>query len=212
MIRLAIVAEGRTEEEFVKRVLTESLRARDVEPYPILINQHGGSVTIHGLASNMVRLFRSFDAVTSLVDFYGFRGKGDATLDELERRIIEEIENRMPSVEDRRKIFPYVQQYEFEGLLFSDVSAFADLVHTPHGSVEMLKEIRSRFQTPEDINDSSDTAPSKRIVHFIPRYQKPVDGPVVAMKTGLDLIRAECPRFDDWVTRLESLGNSPVLE
>ncbi len=212
MIRLAIVVEGRTEEEFVKRVLIEGLRARDVEVFPILINQHGGSVSVDSLASNMVKLFRSFDAVTSLVDFYGFRGKGGATLGELERLVTEEINNRMPSARDRRKIFPYVQQYEFEGLLFSDVSAFADLAHTPPGSVEMLREIRSNFQTPEDINDSRETAPSKRLVHVIPRYQKSVDGPVVAMKIGLDLIRAECPQFDDWVTRLESLGIPLMLE
>ena len=28
----------------------------------------------------------------------------------------------------------------------------------------------------------------------------------------MNLIRAECPRFNDWVTRLESLGNSPAAE
>lgn len=210
MIRLAIVAEGQTEEEFVKRVLTENLWARDVAVYPLLINERGGSVSVDSLASRMVKLFQSFDAVTSLVDFYGLRGKGNATPDELIGRITEEINSRMPSARDQRKIFPYVQQYEFEGLLFSDVTAFADLVHAPRDSVEMLKRVRSDFQTPEDINDSSETAPSKRIVRFIPRYQKPVDGPVVAMKIGLDLLRAECPRFDDWVTRLESLGNSPI--
>ena len=41
------------------------------------------------------------------------------------------------------------------------------------------------FPTPEDINDSSDTAPSKRIQETIRGYKKVVDGPLLAMEVGL---------------------------
>ncbi len=34
-----------------------------------------------------------------------------------------------------------------------------------------------------------------------------VDGPLLAMEIGLAKIRAKCPRFDGWVTSLESLGS-----
>ena len=64
-----------------------------------------------------------------------------------------------------------------------------------------------QFPTPEDINDNSETAPSKRIVKVISQYEKVVYGSLIAMEIGLDAIRAECPRFSDWLTRLESLGN-----
>lgn len=33
-------------------------------------------------------------------------------------------------------------------------------------------------------------------------------GQQVAKKMGLEKIRAECPRFDEWVTRLETLGGA----
>ena len=99
----------------------------------------------------------------------------------------------------------YVQQYEFEGLLFSDVGTFASLIDAPEGSVEALQEICSQFPTPEDINDNEDTAPSKRIKKLIPRYRKRRDGPELTRLMGLNAIRVECPRFDAWVTRLESL-------
>ena len=175
-------------------------------PQPILLGGGGGDVTVERLASDMANLYWSFEFVTSLVDFYGFRGKGSATPDELEKIIDEKINSNIQRSWDQTRVFSYVQQHEFEGLLFSDVSVFAGLIDVPDGAVEALRTIRSRFPTPEDINDSSDTAPSKRIVKLIPRYQKVVDGYVVAKEIGLDAICAECPRFNAWVTRLESLG------
>ena len=89
MIRLAIVVEGPTEEEFVNRVLTPHLRTRGVEPTPVLIGKKegGGNVTIGRLASEMARLCRSFDRVTTLVDFYGFGGKDDASRTGLQERM-----------------------------------------------------------------------------------------------------------------------------
>ncbi len=206
MIRLAISVEGQTEEEFVKKVLADHLRPKGVAPQPILLGGSGGDVTVERLARDMANLIWSFDIVTSLVDFYGFRGKGSATVDELEKIIDEKVNDNIGRSRDQSRVFPYVQQHEFEGLLFSAVGAFAGLIDVPDGAVEVLREIRLRFSTPEDINDSSDTAPSKRIVELIPRYQKVVDGPLLVEEIGLEAIRAECPRFNAWVTRLESLG------
>ena len=53
---------------------------------------------------------------------------------------------------------------------------------------------------------NADTAPSNRIKSVIPGYQKVVDGTLIARETGLDTIRAECPRFAEWLAKLESLG------
>ena len=212
MIRLAISVEGRTEEEFVKLVLAEHLRAKGVEPQPVLIGKHGkgdkgGDVTVKRLASEMATLYWSFDAVTSLVDFYGFRGKDDRSVDQLERHLIKKIRARIRRREwDETKVFPYVQRHEFEGLLFSDVNAFTSVMDAPEESVAELRSTRSQFSTPEDINDSTKTAPSKRIARTISRYRKALHGPLLAETIGLNAIREECPRFDQWVERLESLA------
>ncbi len=208
MIRLAISVEGPTEEEFVKHFLADHLRGRGVEPTPFLLGSArggsvGGNVSAERLVREMAHLFHSFDAVTSLVDFYGFRNKGDRTVDELE----EYLRQKLGRLWHPKRVFPYVQLHEFEGLLFSDVSVFAGLVEAPDGSVEALQNIRSQFQTPEDINDNENTAPGKRIKKVIPRYDKRVNAPLLAIEIGLDKIRAECPRFNDWVTSLESLGS-----
>ena len=132
-----------------------------------------------------------------------FGAKGDKTVDELE----EDLRQKLGAPWYPKKVFPYVQRHEFEGLLFSDVDAFAKLIGVSHTSIQALRNIRSQFQTPEDINDNEDTAPGKRIKKVIPRYKKEVDGPLLAMEIGLDKIRTECPRFNDWVTSLESLGS-----
>lgn len=204
MIRLAISVEGPTEEEFVNNLLADHLRDRGVEPQPILLN---GNVTTERVASDMARLIWNFDRVTSLVDHYGFRDKSTATPEQLEERIRKAVDARVNRSWNETHVIPYVQQYEYEGLLFAHVDSFAKLIGVSHDSIEALRSIRSRFSTPEDINDNRDTAPSKRIKAIIPRYNKRVDGPLLAMETGLSVICAECPRFRGWMTRLESLGS-----
>ena len=154
----------------------------------------------------MAGLYPNFDAVTSLVDFYGFRGKGDRKVEELEEHLAQEIQKKFSSGWDQRKVIPYVQKHEFEGLLFSDVNAFSVLTGSTDRLVQELSDVRTRFQSPEDINDNPDTAPSKRINMLIPEYQKVVAGPLIAKEAGLDTIRAECPRFAEWLAKLEYLG------
>lgn len=204
MTRVAISVEGQTEESFVKSVLAPSLAPAGVYPAPILLGS-GGNVTVERLASDMSKFVWSFDFVTSLVDFYGFRGKGSDTREDLETRIKQSAIAKANRALDDSRIFPYVQRHEFEALLFSDASAFSVLSYVTNDMVNCLLSVRSRFHGPEDINDSRDSAPSKRIVNLIPGYQKVVAGSLVADEIGLDKIRAECPRFHEWMTRLESL-------
>ncbi len=209
MTRLAIVVEGKTEKEFIGRVLSRHLKGKGIKPTPILPGRgrgaRGGNISVDSIAQEMARLYWHFDMVTSLVDYYGFRDKGTRTVEELEEYLKEKTRHRIPRRWDSRKIFPYVQQHEFEGLLFSDVSAFSTLPDAPTDLQASLHEIRSQFPTPEDINDHQNTAPSRRILRLMPRYRKVANGSVVAEKMGLDVIRAECPRFNIWVKKLESL-------
>ena len=129
------------------------------------------------------------------------------TICQLEQVVFEEVHRLIGRSWDQRAVFPYVQRHEFEGLLFSDVESFSTLgvAEIDEACLGSLRRIREHVQTPEDINDDRATAPSKRVEALIPRYRKRLHGPLVAEATGLDRIRAECPRFDGWVTRLEVL-------
>ena len=206
MIRLAIVVEGQTEEAFVKDVLFQHLLPLGVAPTPFLIGRRGGDVTVDGLTLDLANSFWGFDFVTSLVDFYGFRDRGPGEVDALESRIGEAVDSRIGRSWDQSRVFPYVQRHEFEGLLFSEVSAFSCLSQTSDMMLQELQQIRSQFPTPEDINDSKYTAPSKRIAKVVPGYNKRVDGPDLAAAIGLDKMSAECPRFRQWLAHMESLG------
>ena len=209
MIRLAIVVEGQTEEAFVNQVLLNHLLPVDVVPTPFLIGRRGGNVTVNRLAVDMATSFWNFDYVTSLVDFYGFRDRGLGGPDALQIHISEAVDSLIKRNWNKSRVFPYVQCHEFESLLFADVDAFSRLSKTSDMMLQELTRIRSQFPTPEDINDSRDSTPSKRIADVIPKYNKWVDGLELAIAIGLDKMRTECPRFGAWLKHLESLAADP---
>ena len=202
MERLAIVVEGRTEVEFVNQVLAVHLLAKDVLATALSLH---GNVSLPRLSARMADEVWNFDRVTSLVDFYGFRDKGSATVTDLERQIHQSVMARLRRPVDESRIIPYVQQYEFEGLLFSDAGAFTALPGVTESVVDRLAGIRAAVASPEEINDSETTVPSRRIAQVITEYDKASDGPTVAQAIGLPAIRRECPRFHQWIERLESL-------
>ncbi len=209
MTRLAISVEGGTEEEFIKKLLVPHLNKFNVWAYPILLGSarnrsKGGNVSLMRLIDEMVALCHNYDAVTSLVDFYGFKDKGNFTVNQLEKEIYEEIQKKFKNVD--KFIYPYVQKHEFEGLLFSEVEDLIDTFNVTLGTKKEFRNIVQVFETPEDINDNPNTSPSKRICRLIPEYNKKVNGPIIAEKTGLNNIRNKCPRFNNWVERLESTG------
>lgn len=69
-----------------------------------------------------------------------------------------------------------------------------------------LQHVKAAFRSPEEINISPLTAPSKRILALFPAYDKPIHGSLAAMEIGLDTIRKECGRFDGWLKKLEALA------
>lgn len=211
MIRLAIIVEGRTERAFVRRLLINHLASREVAATPVLVGsaaRPGGDVTVERLAEKMAQLSYNFDALTTLVDFYGFRRRPTDDVAELEQRIDAAYANTQHRRLRSDHVFSYVQRHEFEALLFSDVRAFERTLLASPEAVTDLSSARERVATPEDIDDSPHAAPSKRIARAIPSYRKVIDGARIAREVGLDAMRRECPRFAAWLTRLESLGSA----
>ncbi len=212
MTRLAIVVEGQTEEAFVKELLSPHLTRFKVLPTPLLIGTlprrefKGGNVSVQRIADTTKKLLHSFDAVTTLVDFCGFRDRPTADIDELQAMIDQACRNDASISLRGDRVFAYVQHHEFEALLFSQPGAFGRVLELSAKEVHELQSVRDRFPSPEDINDSHETAPSKRIQAAHPAYNKMIDGVLVAREVGLDLMRAECPRFGVWLSRLEALN------
>ena len=102
------------------------------------------------------------------------------------------------------RFVPFVTMHEFEGLLFSRPEAMADGMNVPELAWQ-FQDIRDLFPTPEHINDSPQTAPSKRIIDLMPKYEKALQSNLAALSVALSSIRDECEIFDCWVRRLEDL-------
>jgi len=214
MIRVCIVCEGQTESEFVKSCLTPHLLDYCVDAFPAILQapsgkHRGGRVTVERLVQFISHQYHRADRLTTLVDFYGFRDAGGRTRQELEQAIVDNVTKRTTRF-DPRFVRPYVQMYEFEALLFSDVEHFRCVQDGWSSNVHReLSKIRSQFQTPEDINNSRETAPSKRILAAFSNrkyYNKTEHGPLIAENIGLATIRQQCPQFNGWVKMLEEWG------
>ena len=202
LIRIGIVVEGLTEVEFIKNVVAPRYYENNCF---FQISNLGGNIDIIRLSSEMLRFWRSVDAVTSLVDFYGFKGKGKMSADELEQEARGYLTEHLTDNFDEKNIFPYVQMHEFEGLLFSDVRPFGQIFDSVD-LVGELQRIRNHFASPEDINDGSRTAPSKRLEQLIPGYDKVLHGAWIGGGIGLSQMRKECPRFDRWMAHIDNLA------
>ena len=125
----------------------------------------------------------------------------NALITALERSMLNDID---PSLQHR--FIPYLQLHEFEGLLFNDINVIyhqipaADIV----GRAELVRTFAD-YSNPEMINNNRETAPSQRLTRIIRGYNKVVYGDILAEAIGLTRIRAKSPRFNNWITRLETL-------
>ncbi len=205
MTRLLVICEGLTEEGFVRSCLEPHLAAHDVYASYQTV---GRTVSVDRVVAHIRRAHRGFDYVTTLVDYYGFRVSGKQKRADLEARIADRAQQALGAGYSPEHILPYVQMHEFEALLFSNVEGFDLEDSWTDQQRAVLKRIRAGFLTPEDIDDSPQTAPSKRIGGVFPGYErrKALYGPLIAENIGLDAIRRECPGFHAWLSRLESLS------
>lgn len=215
MKRLIIVCEGPTEQEFCNSVLAPELQKHQIYvDAPTVKHSNGGIVPWHILKGQLMNHLREGDAyVTMLVDYYGIKARfgfpgwqeAMAKEDKLERLyfLCKKMKEDLPE-NLRSRFIPYIQLHEFEGLLFSDVEVFVKSFNQEEVDMNALREAVATFETSELINDSPQTAPSKRLEKAVFGYSKVLYGNYLAMDMGLDMIRKKCPLFNEWVNTLIS--------
>lgn len=201
MVRIGISVEGTTEERFVEMVLSPYLAQKQIYVTPISMN---GDVKLDRVKSELKKIGNSFDYVTTFYDFYGFKGKlADDTKISLEQKMLEHAH-----ISIQEKFIPYVQMYEFEGLLFSCPTAMHNTLNQPNFEPNVriwASNILNKFENdPEKINDSPHTAPSKRLESNT-NYRKTTHGPNIAKEIGITKLRDSCVGFNQWLNNLEQL-------
>lgn len=221
MIRVHVICEGQTEELFVNEILQPYFSARSIFLQPALVGKpghKGGYFKFERLFSDVrSRLVGDTAAYcTTFFDFYGlpedFPGKAEALmLSELSEKAasIQSLMTRALEVrlgqDAMQRFIPYVQMYEFEALLFSEPTLFAQGIDKIEFAND-FKEIVAAFDSPEHINNSKETAPSKRVQELVRGYQKPLMGALAALEVGLPNMRKRCAHFNNWLYRLEQLA------
>lgn len=222
MLEVIVFTEGQTEEQFIKQIVAPSLHAHQIFLKPQTLNTSqdatGGAVNFERLKFNARNTLRQKpDAIlTTFLDLYGL----DTTFpDYAEAKHLSNIYARTERLEAAlhreiishigcrpERFIPHIQPYEFEGLLFSDVTGLAQAEPTWHKSLPQLQQVRDAFNTPEHINDSYETKPSKRLENIlVPKYKKIRHGPLAAQKITLSVIERECEHFRGWMDNLRKL-------
>jgi hypothetical protein len=141
-------------------------------------------------------------------DYYGLNATfsehltaNEVTLDQK----VEAIASRLEREINNPRFRFVLQVHEFESYLFSAPSELAAHFGKPD-SLPGLNAILQDFgNDPELINNSPETAPSKRMAKLFPGFGKVADGVTLAHKTGVARIRKACKRFDAFCRLIESL-------
>jgi hypothetical protein len=228
MARLLIHVEGQTEEDFVNEVLRNHLVAKGYHSVEARIvgnarlrQRRGGIRPCPSVRADIMNHLLDDQGciATTMVDYYALPQDGPGSwpgralsngLDTIKKKaqcvqeaVLADLGRKMQNRSDFERFVPFVVMHEFEGLLFSDCAAFSRGIGRADLEVD-FRQIRDTFTTPEEINDSPVTAPSKRVEALVPGYEKPLLGVLAVLEIGLSRIREECPHFDGWLTQLES--------
>jgi hypothetical protein len=213
------LVEGRTEKIFIADILAPYLVGKGVFMTPIIISksgQKGGDVRFSRVKNDIgLHLKQRHNTyLTMCIDFYGIKndwpGLADAkqqatpsgkaaTINSATQKQVKELYGGNDA---GRRFIPYVAMHEFEALLFSGPEKLAEALHV---SCSKIDKILTECGEPENIDDSPETAPSKRIERLSTGFRKTSTGIAIAKAIGLTGIRESCPVFNGWLTTLENL-------
>lgn len=149
---------------------------------------------------------------SSFIDLYAFPKDEQSPFTEELRKIkdpykkTELLEKAIAADIGMGNFIPYIQMHEFESFVFADLEHLKNLFFENGQEISQLQK-ETAGMNPEEINETSEGAPSKRIISILPRYEweKASAGPLVAESIGITILREKCPHFNEWLIKLENL-------
>lgn len=223
MRRILVLVEGQTELATLNGLVAAPLGLLGHSLHPKIIGKPGHKGGVRPYASvwpELVALMKQERqaVVTTFFDLYGLETDwpgwmpvGTATslrrAEQIERSLREDMATRIGASDNPLRFVPYLQVHELEALLFAGPGALAECLGQAALAAE-FQRIVDEAGGCELIDDSPETAPSKRLERLFPRYKKGkgqrAHAPVAVAKIGLEAIRGACPRFSQWLRRLET--------
>ncbi|CDG22268.1 MULTISPECIES: DUF4276 family protein [Xenorhabdus] len=219
-IEVMAIVEGKTEQIFIEKMLQPYLAEKMIFISATQVSkpgQKGGDVRFSRVKKDIEMHLkqRPTTYVTTFIDYYGTNEwPGLETLnrhwepkqiaEHLHLSTQNEVRQFLPAQRVDERFIPYIVMHEFEALLFSDKEILANELNIDEQEVEqVLQECRE----PESINNSPQTAPSKRLGKWSANgvFAKTTTGIAIAEKIGIPKMREKCPLFDEWLHKLEIL-------
>ncbi|MDM1501906.1 DUF4276 family protein [Myroides marinus] len=214
MKRLIVICEGQTEQEFCNKILATYLVGKGIYIQSPLIKRSGGGIVSWEVLKKEIDTYLRSDSnvyVTTFIDLYGIKSTHQFPQWEESQRItqvkdrVRNIESAMSAEVDNRRFVSNIVVHEFETILFSDLNSITGQIDSSELRMEELEGIINEFEDIELINDSPQTAPSKRLESCIIGYDKIVYGNIIAETIGLARIREKCVKFNEWIEKLENI-------
>ena len=216
MKNVYIYCEGPTEESFINEILYPYFLSTGIVVRPIICTTKrtlakkfkGGVSDYAKIKKELSMICRQHhnEYVTTMFDYYAMPDNTpglDCTESDIHERI-NHIERIIDADINKQNCNFHFMLHEFEGILFSKPDSFALIAD--ENVVASIQTIRDSYPTPEHINNSPETAPSKRLESLIPNYAKIKNGTLLSKDMGIDAILSECPHFREWVYRIRSLN------
>jgi hypothetical protein len=224
MKRVLALVEGPTEQAVFVQVFAPDLGLKGVSLNPCIVGKvgHKGGNNFAVVQRDLRALLRQEpeSIVTMFFDYYGLddswpgraeaKGKAaEVAFGIVTQAIADTVIQEMGKEFNPARFIPYVQFYEVESLLFAGPGEMAEVFEKPYLK-EQFERIVKDCKGCENINDGYETAPSKRIHQYFPKYKKGrslnAHAYRIAEHIGVERIRKECPKFIQWFTRLEKLN------
>lgn len=225
MNELVVIVEGETEQTFVRDQLAAHLALHNCIVWPVLPGRHrnhGGVKKWEVARQDIIRTLKERRYCSTMFDYYAmpgdWPGREEATTmnwadraTHVEQMIHSDIVSAMDGRFNPKFFIPYVQLHEFEALAFANTNELASALapiceHSAEKLSEAFAEIVRNAGAPEAIDDGYETCPSRRISKVVPAYKKRAQGPIIANRIGLNVMRKQCPHFGKWLTRLEQIS------
>ncbi len=218
-----VIVEGQTEQTFVRDLLAPMLGEKGVFLNAVLLGKpghKGGDVRFDRAKSDIGKFLkqRSDTYVSTMFDYYGINvnwpgrsnikdsDKAVEKAKKMEKEMLITIEKDLPRSDVKKRFIPYIAMHEFEALLFSDVNILANEIDVDPAVIARILE---ECGEPEEINDDSQAAPSKRLQTLCSEnYRKAAMGKAIAEAVGIPTMREKCPHFNEWLNKLESLAKN----
>ena len=212
-----IIVEGKTEQLFIENILAPYLAPQGIYLKATQITkkgQKGGDVRFSRVKTDIRNHLRQrADTFVSIfVDYYGIKewpgldsvprnATPEQIANHLNAKVKQAILAEFPDSNPNVRFIPFLAVHEFEALLFSDTAVLATELGIEKSTID---RVVCECGSPEEINNSPETAPSKRLeIWSKGHYGKTSTGLAIAEKVGIMKMREKCPLFNAWLNALE---------